>query len=52
MTQALQDRLDVGDLFARLSDLLDERRFEDAGTVYHPSVEVHSPAATCTASRP
>ncbi|MFE6972753.1 nuclear transport factor 2 family protein [Streptomyces sp. NPDC057682] len=37
------DRMEVGDLFARLGGLLDERRIEDAGTVYHESVVVRSP---------
>ncbi|MFF1957847.1 nuclear transport factor 2 family protein [Streptomyces sp. NPDC058220] len=33
----------VADLFARLANLLDECRHEDAGTVYHDDVVVRSP---------
>ncbi|WP_410671087.1 nuclear transport factor 2 family protein [Amycolatopsis sp. cmx-4-68] len=37
------DRLEIADLFARLSSLLDECRHDDAGDVYHPEVVVRSP---------
>ena len=37
------DRIDIADLFAHLAYLLDECRPEDAGTVYHDDVVVHSP---------
>ncbi|MGW2592800.1 nuclear transport factor 2 family protein [Streptomyces sp. NPDC001515] len=37
------DRTEVAELFARLGLLLDERRIEDAGTVYHEQVVVRSP---------
>ncbi|MFD5114357.1 nuclear transport factor 2 family protein [Streptomyces sp. NPDC058391] len=33
----------IADLFARLANLLDECRHEDAGTVYHDDVVVRSP---------
>ena len=37
------DRTEIADLFAHLANLLDERRPEDAGSVYHDDVVVHSP---------
>lgn len=37
------DRAEIADLFAHLANLLDEFRHEDAGTVYHDDVVVHSP---------
>ncbi len=39
----LTDRVEIGDLFAKLSALLDERRFDDTHTVYHPDVAAFSP---------
>ncbi|TDC23388.1 nuclear transport factor 2 family protein [Streptomyces sp. 8K308] len=39
----LADRTEIADLFARLSRLLDEGRFDDAHTVYTDDVVVHSP---------
>ncbi|MCX4091715.1 nuclear transport factor 2 family protein [Nocardia sp. alder85J] len=40
---ALADRLDITDLFTRLGRLLDERRWDDLGTVYAEDVAVNSP---------
>ncbi|MFB4193155.1 nuclear transport factor 2 family protein [Streptomyces carpaticus] len=37
------DRLEVAELFAHLAALLDEGRFEDTATVYHPGITVRSP---------
>ncbi|WP_410642007.1 nuclear transport factor 2 family protein [Amycolatopsis sp. lyj-346] len=37
------DRLEIADLFARLANLLDECRHDDAGDVYHPDVVARSP---------
>lgn len=37
------DKLEIAELFARLSSLLDERRFDEAYTVYHQDVRIHSP---------
>jgi hypothetical protein len=37
------DRAEIADLFARLANLLDEFRHEDAGTVYHHDAVVRSP---------
>ncbi|MGW7292742.1 nuclear transport factor 2 family protein [Streptomyces xiamenensis] len=37
------DRIEIAELFARLANLLDEGRFEDAATVYHPDIAVRSP---------
>ncbi|MCX4763544.1 nuclear transport factor 2 family protein [Streptomyces sp. NBC_01275] len=37
------DRAEIADLFARLANLLDECRHEDAATVYHHDIVVHSP---------
>lgn len=37
------DRLDIAELFARLSNLLDEHRPDDIDTVYTEDVVVHSP---------
>jgi ketosteroid isomerase-like protein len=39
----IADRAEMADLFARLADLLDEGRHDDAHTVYHDDVVVHSP---------
>jgi ketosteroid isomerase-like protein len=39
------DRLDVAELLARLSHLLDEHRYDDIHTVYTDDVVVHSPRA-------
>jgi hypothetical protein len=39
------DRIEIAELFAHLSNLLDERRHDDAGDVYHPDAVVHSPRA-------
>ncbi|WP_254878552.1 nuclear transport factor 2 family protein [Streptomyces sp. NA04227] len=39
----IADRLDITDLFARLANLLDERRHDDAGTVYHQDIVVRGP---------
>lgn len=40
---ALADRAEITDLFARLTRLLDEARYNDAATIYTPGVTVHSP---------
>jgi ketosteroid isomerase-like protein len=37
------DRIEIADLFTRLMRLLDEKRWEDADTVYTDDVAVHSP---------
>ncbi len=37
------DRIEITDLLTRLSLLLDEERWEDAGTVFTDDVTVHSP---------
>ncbi|PAZ16485.1 DUF4440 domain-containing protein [Streptomyces sp. SA15] len=37
------DRAEIADLFARLANLLDECRHEDAATVYHDDIVVRSP---------
>ncbi|MFE1959064.1 nuclear transport factor 2 family protein [Streptomyces sp. NPDC059479] len=37
------DRAEIADLFAHLANLLDECRHEDAATVYHDDIVVHSP---------
>ncbi|MFE4368054.1 nuclear transport factor 2 family protein [Streptomyces sp. NPDC056835] len=37
------DRAEIADLFAHLANLLDERRPDDAATVYHDDIEVRSP---------
>lgn len=39
----IADRIEIADLFTRLARLLDEKRWEDAGTVYTDDVTVHSP---------
>ncbi|MFG3617109.1 nuclear transport factor 2 family protein [Nocardia sp. NPDC047654] len=39
----LGDRIEIADLFTRFARLLDEKRWEDAGTVFADDVEVHSP---------
>ncbi|GAA2437143.1 nuclear transport factor 2 family protein [Streptomyces glaucus] len=37
------DRIEIADLFARLANLLDEQRHDDAHTVYTDDVVAHSP---------
>ncbi|MGC5052542.1 nuclear transport factor 2 family protein [Micromonospora sp. DT48] len=37
------DRIEIAELFARLANLLDDGRYDDVHTVYHPDVVVHSP---------
>ncbi|WP_393916199.1 nuclear transport factor 2 family protein [Halostreptopolyspora alba] len=37
------DRVEITELFARLANLLDECRHEDAPTVYHDDIVVRSP---------
>ena len=37
------DRIEIADLFTRFARLLDEERWEDAGTVFTDDVAVHSP---------
>jgi hypothetical protein len=39
----IADRLDIGELFARLARLLDEGRHEDVHTIYAEDVVVRSP---------
>lgn len=39
----IADRAEVTDLFARLANLLDECRHDDAATVYHDDAVVRSP---------
>ncbi|MER5260613.1 nuclear transport factor 2 family protein [Actinosynnema sp. NPDC002837] len=39
----IADRLEIADLSTRLARLLDEKRWEDAGTVFTDDVAVHSP---------
>ncbi|GIH93434.1 nuclear transport factor 2 family protein [Planobispora siamensis] len=39
----IADRIEIADLFTRLASLLDEARWEDAGTVFADDVAVHSP---------
>ncbi|WP_327115867.1 nuclear transport factor 2 family protein [Nocardia sp. NBC_01730] len=39
----IADRIEIADLFARFARLLDEGRYEDAGTIYTDDVEVYSP---------
>jgi hypothetical protein len=45
MSTQTADRLDITELFARLSLLLDENRHDDIHTVYTEDVEVRSPRA-------
>jgi ketosteroid isomerase-like protein len=40
---ALTDRAEITDLFARLTRLLDEARYNDAATIYTPDITVYSP---------
>ncbi|MGW1990453.1 nuclear transport factor 2 family protein [Embleya sp. NPDC001921] len=40
---AIDDRIEIADLFIRLARLLDERRWADVGTVFADDVAVHSP---------
>lgn len=42
---SIADRIEITDLFTRLALLLDERRWEDTGTVFTDDVTVHSPRA-------
>jgi hypothetical protein len=37
------DRIEIADLFARCGRLLDEKRWDDAGTVFTDDVSGHSP---------
>ncbi|MGY2126103.1 nuclear transport factor 2 family protein [Nocardia gipuzkoensis] len=37
------DRIEIADLFTRFARLLDERRWEDADTIFTGDVKVHSP---------
>lgn len=37
------DRIEIADLFSRLSHLLDEKRWDDADTVFTSDVALHSP---------
>ncbi|MBT2212905.1 MULTISPECIES: nuclear transport factor 2 family protein [Actinomadura] len=39
----IADRIEIGDLVARFALLLDEKRWEDASTVFAEDVTVHSP---------
>jgi hypothetical protein len=39
----IADRAEIADLFARLADLLDECRHEDAATVFHDDIVGRSP---------
>ncbi|MEV3961929.1 nuclear transport factor 2 family protein [Nocardia sp. NPDC050193] len=39
----ITDRIEITDLFTRFARLLDERRWDDAGTASADDVEVHSP---------
>jgi 3-phenylpropionate/cinnamic acid dioxygenase small subunit len=39
----VNDRIEIADLFSRLSRLLDEKRWEDADTVFAPGIAVSSP---------
>jgi hypothetical protein len=39
----ITDRFEIADLFTRLARLLDEKRWEDAGTVFTDDVAGHSP---------
>ncbi|WP_434448021.1 nuclear transport factor 2 family protein [Lentzea sp. E54] len=40
---ALVDRIEITDLFSRLSRLLDEKRWDDADTVFDRDISVSSP---------
>ena len=42
-TTLVADRIEIADLFTRYSRLLDEKRWQDAGTVMTDDVAVHSP---------
>lgn len=42
-TASTADRIEIADLFTRLARLLDERRWNDAGTVFAADVKVDSP---------
>ncbi|WP_405731454.1 nuclear transport factor 2 family protein [Streptomyces sp. NBC_01537] len=39
----IADRIEIADLFSRFARLLDEKRWEDADTVFTDDVTVHSP---------
>ncbi|TMR89008.1 nuclear transport factor 2 family protein [Nonomuraea basaltis] len=39
----IADRIEIADLLTRFALLLDEKRWEDAGTVFADDVAVHSP---------
>jgi hypothetical protein len=43
MDTLIADRIEIADLFTRFGRLLDEKRWEDAGTVFTDDVAVHSP---------
>jgi ketosteroid isomerase-like protein len=43
MDTLIADRIEIADLFTRFARLLDEKRWEDADTVFTDDVEVHSP---------
>ncbi|GLY15145.1 hypothetical protein Kisp01_21600 [Kineosporia sp. NBRC 101677] len=51
MSETLTDRIEIADLFAKLSRLLDEQRFDDLHTVYHHDIEALSPRANCAGSK-
>ncbi|MEU6040562.1 nuclear transport factor 2 family protein [Actinomadura sp. NPDC047616] len=39
----IADRIEIADLFTRFASLLDEKRWQDADTVFTDDVAVHSP---------
>lgn len=39
------DRIEIADLFTRYARLLDEKRWDDADTIFTDDVAVHSPRA-------
>lgn len=42
-THVLLDRIEIADLFSRLSRLLDEKRWDDANTVFAQDISISSP---------
>ncbi|MFJ1600318.1 nuclear transport factor 2 family protein [Streptomyces sp. NPDC088261] len=42
-TTVIADRIEIADLFARFALLLDEKRWDDADTVFTDDVTAHSP---------
>jgi hypothetical protein len=40
------DRIEIADLFSRFAQLLDEKRWDDADTIWTEDVAVHSPRTT------